>query len=190
MKKVVVVLSIILILAMGAGVVSYFSKGFADWQPFQPLIDLFTPAAAEVAYDGGLLEEPITAWVNGGEIETDSFFYYSEDEIDLTGISEESIAVVLTCTLDGIEFVRSGLFEVSEDEGVLSYSLMGLDSENPIFFAGEGESFYLAGGWFDVLEMPEGATTNTELNNRFVLMVNGTYLDDHIFEIIKLELAA
>lgn len=203
MKKVVVVLSIILILAMGAGVVSYFSKGFADWQPFQPLIDLFTPAAAEVeVFDGGLLEAPVDAWTQadlGGEGPEGFSYYYSTEEFDLSEISEESVPVLLTCKLDGVTFTKAGLFNFSTnglgtEEETVEYNIMALDGENPIIYAGtvgedEEDGSGFAGGWFSVSEMPDGAET-MELTNRFVIMALNYSLDDHTFEIIKLELAA
>lgn len=202
MKKLVIILSVFLVLVLGAGVVSYFSKGFADWQPFQPIFDFFTPAAAiEDPFDGGLLEAPVNAWteVDLGEEGPEGFsYYYSTEEFDLSEISEESVPVLITCKLDGVTFTKAGLFNFSTnglgtEEETVEYNIMALDGENPIIYAGtvgedevDGSGF--AGGWFSVSEMPAGDDV-MEVTNRFVIMALNYSLDDHTFEIVKLELA-
>lgn len=203
MKKLVIILSVFLVLVLGAGVVSYFSKGFADWQPFQPIVDFFTPAAAiEDPFDGGLLEAPVNTWteVDLGEEGPEGFsYYYSTEEFDLSEISEESsVAVLLTCKLDGVTFTKVGSYNFSTnglgtDEETVEYNIMALDGENPIIYAGtvgedevDGSGF--AGGWFSVSEMPDGDDV-MEVTNRFVIMALNYDLADHDFEIVKLELA-
>lgn len=201
MKKLVIILSVFLVLVLGAGVVSYFSQGFKDWNAFQPIVDFFTPDAEEVPFDGGLLEAPVNEWTEvelGSEGPEGFKYYYSTEEFDLSEISEESVPVLLTCKLDGVTFTKAGLFNFSTnglgtEEETVEYSIMALDGENPIIYAGtigedEEDGSGFAGGWFTVSEMPDGDDV-MELTNRFVIMALNYDLSDHDFEIVKLELA-